>query len=164
MVKISEEKKWFFEFSPHYTEESRKFSLRHGYLSVSFAELSMGIPAFRIIVPETCLLPRQNSRCLIPQALPTMLSLVSMTLRLQSRWKTRLLPFSFIVRCSSLFSCPFLQWPMMASPWGQSVQPARGEARRIIDDDPACDKAENALLWQHLDSLRKTQTNWGAIS
>ena len=47
---------------------------------------------------------------------------------------------------------------------GQLIQLARDEARRIIDDDPACDKAENALLWQHLDSLRKTQTNWGAIS
>ncbi len=47
---------------------------------------------------------------------------------------------------------------------GQIVQMAREEAQRIIDNDPGCNKTENALLWQRLAALRKTNINWAAIS
>ncbi|MBP5388053.1 MAG: ATP-dependent DNA helicase RecG, partial [Prevotella sp.] len=47
---------------------------------------------------------------------------------------------------------------------GQIVQMARDEAQRIIDADPACEHPENALLWQRLASLRRTNINWGVIS
>lgn len=47
---------------------------------------------------------------------------------------------------------------------GQIVQLARDEAQRIIDDDPACEKSTNALLWNRLKELRKTNINWTAIS
>ena len=47
---------------------------------------------------------------------------------------------------------------------GQIVQMAREEAQRVVDGDPACDKAENALLWQRLAALRKSNVNWAAIS
>ncbi len=47
---------------------------------------------------------------------------------------------------------------------GQIVQLARDEAQRIIDDDPACEKSANALLWNRLKELRKTNINWTAIS
>jgi ATP-dependent DNA helicase RecG len=47
---------------------------------------------------------------------------------------------------------------------GQLVQLARDEAQKIVDDDPACQKAEYQLLWQRLAQLRKTNINWSAIS
>ena len=47
---------------------------------------------------------------------------------------------------------------------GQIVQMAREEAQRVVDGDPACDEAENALLWQRLAALRKSNVNWAAIS
>jgi len=47
---------------------------------------------------------------------------------------------------------------------GQIVQLARDEAQKIIDNDPNCDKPENAMLWARLKELRKTNINWAAIS
>ena len=47
---------------------------------------------------------------------------------------------------------------------GQLVQMARDEAQLIIDDDPTCEKARYALLWNRLRELRKTNINWGVIS
>ncbi len=47
---------------------------------------------------------------------------------------------------------------------GQLVQMARDEAQRIIDGDPDCNKPENAMLWDRLRELRKTNINWSAIS
>ena len=47
---------------------------------------------------------------------------------------------------------------------GQLVQLARDEAQKIIDKDPMCQKQEYAMLWKRLDSLRKTNINWSAIS
>lgn len=47
---------------------------------------------------------------------------------------------------------------------GQLVQLARDEAQKIIDDDPTCNKNEYSMLWRRLDSLRKTNINWSAIS
>ena len=47
---------------------------------------------------------------------------------------------------------------------GQLVQMARDEAQRIIDNDPDCNRPENARLWDHLKELRKTNINWAAIS
>ena len=47
---------------------------------------------------------------------------------------------------------------------GQLVQLARDEAKKIIDNDPTCEKTEYQLLWTHLKELRKTNVNWAAIS
>ena len=47
---------------------------------------------------------------------------------------------------------------------GQIVQLAREEARKIIEVDPTCEKAEYAMLWNRLKELRKTNINWMAIS
>ena len=47
---------------------------------------------------------------------------------------------------------------------GQLVQLARDEAQHIIDDDPACAKAEYSMLWQRLKALRKNLPYFGAIS
>lgn len=47
---------------------------------------------------------------------------------------------------------------------GQLVQLARDEAQKIIDNDPQCKKQEYNILWKRLDSLRKTNINWSAIS
>ncbi|MDO4159627.1 MAG: ATP-dependent DNA helicase RecG [Prevotellaceae bacterium] len=47
---------------------------------------------------------------------------------------------------------------------GQLVQLARDEAQKIIDDDPTCQKHEYSMLWKRLDSLRKSNVNWAAIS
>ena len=47
---------------------------------------------------------------------------------------------------------------------GQLVQLARDEAQKIVDDDPLCRKEEYSILWRRLDSLRKSNINWAAIS
>ena len=47
---------------------------------------------------------------------------------------------------------------------GQLVQLARDEAQKIVDADPLCQKTEYAMLWHHLDALRKSNINWAAIS
>ncbi|WP_315317179.1 ATP-dependent DNA helicase RecG [Segatella oris] len=47
---------------------------------------------------------------------------------------------------------------------GQLVQLARDEAKKIIDNDPTCEKTEYQLLWTRLKELRKTNINWAAIS
>jgi len=47
---------------------------------------------------------------------------------------------------------------------GQLVQLARDEAQKIMDTDPLCNKDEYSMLWRRLDSLRKTNVNWAAIS
>ena len=47
---------------------------------------------------------------------------------------------------------------------GQTVQMAREEAQKIIEQDPECNKTENSMLWQRLAALRKTNVNWAAIS
>ena len=47
---------------------------------------------------------------------------------------------------------------------GQIVQMARDEAQRIIEADPNCEHPENAMLWQRLAALRRTNINWGVIS
>ena len=47
---------------------------------------------------------------------------------------------------------------------GQLVQLARDEAKKIIDNDPTCEKTEYQLLWTRLKELRKTKINWAAIS
>ena len=47
---------------------------------------------------------------------------------------------------------------------GQLVQLARTEAQAIIDADPQCQLPQNALLWNRLRELKKTNINWAAIS
>ncbi len=47
---------------------------------------------------------------------------------------------------------------------GQIVQFARDEAKKIIDNDPLCQKSEYSMLWNRLAQLRKTNINWSAIS
>ena len=47
---------------------------------------------------------------------------------------------------------------------GQLVQMARDEAQAIIDGDPDCTAPANAMLWQRLREMHKTNINWGAIS
>ena len=47
---------------------------------------------------------------------------------------------------------------------GQLVQLSRDEAQKIIDADPECNLPVNALLWNHLRELRKTNINWAEIS
>ena len=47
---------------------------------------------------------------------------------------------------------------------GQLVQLARTEAQAIIDNDPQCMAPQNALLWNRLKELKKTNINWAAIS
>lgn len=47
---------------------------------------------------------------------------------------------------------------------GQLLQYVRDVANRIVDEDPAGTHPENAILWQQLQTLRKTNINWAAIS
>ena len=47
---------------------------------------------------------------------------------------------------------------------GQLVQLARTEAQAIVDADPQCCLPQNALLWNRLKELKKTNINWAAIS
>ena len=47
---------------------------------------------------------------------------------------------------------------------GQLVQLARTEALAIIDSDPQCNLPQNAMLWNRLRELKKTNINWAAIS
>ena len=47
---------------------------------------------------------------------------------------------------------------------GQMLQYVREVAGRIIEEDPTETLPENAVLWQHLQLLRKTNVNWAAIS
>ena len=47
---------------------------------------------------------------------------------------------------------------------GQLVQLARTEAQAIIDNDPQCNLPQNAMLWNRLRELKKTNINWAAIS
>ena len=47
---------------------------------------------------------------------------------------------------------------------GQLVQLARTEAQSIIDNDPQCEQPQNAILWNRLRELKKTNINWAAIS
>ena len=47
---------------------------------------------------------------------------------------------------------------------GQIVQMARDEAQKIIEGDPTCQDPANAILWDRLAAIRKTNINWAAIS
>ena len=47
---------------------------------------------------------------------------------------------------------------------GQIVQLARDEAKKIIEDDPQCEKEQYSLFWKRLKELRNTNVNWSAIS
>lgn len=47
---------------------------------------------------------------------------------------------------------------------GQILQYARNAAQSVIDNDPDESNPQNAILWQRLRQLRKTDINWGAIS
>ncbi len=47
---------------------------------------------------------------------------------------------------------------------GQMLQYVREVAGRIIEEDPTETLSENAVLWQRLQLLRKTNVNWAAIS
>ena len=47
---------------------------------------------------------------------------------------------------------------------GQLLQYVREIATRIVDEDPMGTLYENELLWRQLQTLRKTNVNWSAIS
>ena len=47
---------------------------------------------------------------------------------------------------------------------GQLLQYVREIASRIVDEDPMGTLYENELLWRQLQTLRKTNVNWSAIS
>ena len=47
---------------------------------------------------------------------------------------------------------------------GQLLQHVREIAMDILNHDPTCTLPENDVLWRQLQSLRKTNVNWAAIS
>ena len=47
---------------------------------------------------------------------------------------------------------------------GQLLQYVRNIASQIVDEDPTGTAPENEILWKQLQSLRKTNVNWAAIS
>ena len=47
---------------------------------------------------------------------------------------------------------------------GQLLGHVRSIAERITDEDPDGSRPENAVMWQQLERLRKTNVNWSAIS
>lgn len=47
---------------------------------------------------------------------------------------------------------------------GQLLQLVRDVAQAIVNDDPEEKRPENAILWNQLRALRKTNVNWAAIS
>jgi ATP-dependent DNA helicase RecG len=47
---------------------------------------------------------------------------------------------------------------------GQLLQYVREVASGILEKDPTCVLPENEVLWKQLQSLRKTNVNWAAIS
>lgn len=47
---------------------------------------------------------------------------------------------------------------------GQLLQLVRDVAQAIVNDDPEEKRQENAILWNQLRALRKTNVNWAAIS
>ena len=47
---------------------------------------------------------------------------------------------------------------------GQLLQLVRDVAQAIVNDDPEEKRPENAVLWNQLRALRKTNVNWAAIS
>ena len=48
--------------------------------------------------------------------------------------------------------------------YGQLLQHVREIAMDILNHDPTCTLPENDVLWRQLQSLRKTNVNWAAIS
>jgi ATP-dependent DNA helicase RecG len=47
---------------------------------------------------------------------------------------------------------------------GQLLQHVREVALAIVDEDPTGVLPENEVLWRQLQTLRKTNVNWAAIS
>ena len=47
---------------------------------------------------------------------------------------------------------------------GQLLQYVRNIAEEIINTDPAAENSENEVIWRQLNTLRKSNVNWGAIS
>ena len=47
---------------------------------------------------------------------------------------------------------------------GELIQLAHEEVKKIINDDPMCQKAEYSMLWQRLAAMRKNLQYFGAIS
>lgn len=47
---------------------------------------------------------------------------------------------------------------------GALLQQAREVARQIVDEDPLHELSQNNILWSQLKKLRKSNTNWAAIS
>ena len=87
---------------------------------IILAMLSMGIPALSVMVPKVCLAMWNDNLSLMPQALPTMLSLSFITLRLHSRGKISVSPFPFTAFCFPFRFCSSRQWRIMASTIGCS--------------------------------------------